>query len=91
MYFKVNQPNGNVLCQAFVDVTGLDSDGNPRNNWQRIFDCVDDGTIARDEFEPIWLKPSQGPKKTQNTIRVDGQSKSTYDYKYAFCREIVHV
>ena len=35
MYFKINQPSGNVLCQAFVDVTGLDSDGHPRNNWQK--------------------------------------------------------
>ena len=91
MYFKINQANGNVLCQAFVDTTGLDSDGNPRNNWQQIFECVDDGTIAKDEFKPIWLKPSQGPKKTQNTIRVDGQKKNTYDYKFAFCREIIHL
>jgi hypothetical protein len=47
MYFKINQSNGNVLCQAFVDVTGLDSDGHPRNNWHKIFECVDDGTIAK--------------------------------------------
>jgi len=91
MYFKINQPNGNVLCQAFVDTTGLDSDGNPRNNWQKIFKCVDDGTIAKKKFKPIWLKPSLGSKKSQNTIRADGQSKSTYSYKHAFCREIIPV
>jgi len=89
MYFKINQPNGNVICQAFVDVTGLDSDGHPRNNWQKIFECVDDGTIAEGRFKPVWLTPSLGPSKTQNTIRVDGQDKENYSYKHAFCREII--
>lgn len=89
MYFKINQPSGKVVCQAFVDVTGLDSDGHPRNNWQKIFECVDDGTIAKGKWKPIWLKPSLGPKMTSNTIRVDGQVKTTYSYKHAFCREIV--
>ena len=69
--------------------SGLDSDGHPRNNWQKIFECVDDGTIAEGRFKPVWLTPSLGPSKTQNTIRVDGQDKENYSYKHAFCREII--
>jgi len=91
MYFKINQPNGNVVCQAFVDVTGLDSSGHPRNNWHKIFECIDDGTIAQGGWKPIWLKPSLGSSKSENDIRVDSQVKKTYRYKYAFCREIVPV
>ena len=45
------------------------------------------GTIAHGKWKPIWLNPSLGPKKRQNTIRVDHQAKSTYSYKYAYCRE----
>jgi len=93
MYFKINDipVAGQVTCRAFVDITGLDSDGHPRNNWQPIFEIVDDGTIAKGKWKPVWLKPSLGPTKTQNTLRVDEQKKSTYSYKHVFCREIVAV
>ena len=69
--------------------SGLDSDGHPRNNWQKIFECIDDYTIAKGKFKLIWLKPSLGPRKTQNTVRVDEQNKDNFSYKHAFCREII--
>ena len=42
-----------------------------------------------DKLKPIWLKPSLGPRKTQNTVRVDEQNKDNFCYKHAFCREII--
>lgn len=89
-FFKINQNDntGNVLCRFDIDITGLDSDGHPRNNWQKVWEIVDNGNIATGKWKPIWRVPSL-PGKSQNTIRVDEQKKSTYHYKFAFCREMV--
>lgn len=88
-YWKINMPDGTVLLKVFMDFSGLGADGKPQNKWEEVFSVIDDGNLGYGKWKPIWLKPTEGPQKSQNTVRVDGQKKKSYKYQFAFCREII--
>jgi hypothetical protein len=64
---SVRQPDGSVVNTQYIDLAPFDEDGNPKNNWQKVFEYVDDGedvvdwtgkfsTWRIDEAEQVWVK-----------------------------------
>lgn len=79
---KMNQANGNVLIQAYVNMTPLNAQGTINNDtWQKYMEYTDSGGC----FQSPYLTPHGGTR--QDTIRVDS---ATYTLRFGSAREIVN-
>jgi hypothetical protein len=64
---SVRQPDGSVVHTQYIDLDPFDAEGKPNNNWQKVFEYVDDGadvvnwtgkfsTWRIDEAQQVWVK-----------------------------------
>jgi hypothetical protein len=75
-YLKWNE-GSNCHLQAWIDTNGLPDGTHPGNNWVKIMDAVDTGGWVESPFLNCY-----DPTDSVTTVRVDGQSTSSFHYKY---------
>lgn len=95
-YLKINQNDKTVLIQAYVDTDPFNVDGTPKNQWEKVYEIIDDGKLKDDDgkskYPEIWLEPSL-KGKSQYSLRIDkdeDKDKDNVEYKHVFCREIIN-
>jgi hypothetical protein len=78
---KLNQANGSVLIQAYVNMTPVNAAGTINNDtWQKYMEYTDTGGC----FGSPYLTPHGSTR--QDTIRIDS---ATYTLRFGSAREIV--
>lgn len=88
-----------VSVIGFVDVSGLNGDGTPKNNWQRTYKQTFTSIALKSMYQP-WVQTVGHSADTYQTLRVDQQSQSAWEdsesngdnvYRYVTLKEIVNI
>lgn len=77
---KINQADGSVLLQAYVNMTPINAQGTVNNDtWQKYMEYTDHGQC----FEAPYLTPHGSTR--QDTLRID---LATYTLRFGSAREV---
>jgi hypothetical protein len=88
MVFRWNEKDDkSVNIECWVDLDGLNGNGNPQNKWQKYVEFIDDGKKLQSKgyyFDPI-TKNRGNKEDCHATLRINSVE---YEAKYLFVREI---